>query len=79
MFIGLMHGLSVELLNPLSNLSMKVFDFLGSFLDLPTKLARSGDKCEVQGSLQIAPIDQLKWGKVGGFTWSSVESKLRIG
>jgi len=58
--VGLMYGLGIGLFNPLPNLSMKVFDFFSSFLGLPTKLARSGDGCEVQESFWITPIDHLK-------------------
>ena len=66
-FVGLMHGLGIRLLNSLPNLGMKIFDLLGSFLGLPTKLARCGNGSEVQGGLGIVPIDHLERREVGGF------------
>ena len=76
--VGLMHGLGIRLLNPLPNLSMKVFDLFGSFLDLPTKVVRSGNGCVVQGSFWIVPIYHLEGGEVSGFALCPIESKLRM-
>ena len=77
--VGALHGCLIRLGYVVTNSSIKFLNFLGFFLDFPTKFCRGRNRNKIQRTPGIIAIDNLKRRELGGLVRHSIECKLGMG